>query len=171
MSGETAQTKSWAGLWLVIRMIWAADGFFPLFLARLATYLRGLGIPGLPMILRRLAIVTGQVHIGAPVILQPGLVLPHGQVVIDGLVEIGPGAIIRPFVTIGLAEGNIIGPTIGSRVRIGTGAKVIGPITIGKDVKIGANAVVNCDVPDGATVIGVPGRVISKAATEPPRDG
>ncbi len=64
---------------------------------------------------------------------------------------------IRPFVTIGLKEGQLEGPTIGRNVMIGTGAKVLGPITVGQKAKIGANAVVVKDVPDEATVIGVPG--------------
>ncbi|MEM9010917.1 MAG: hypothetical protein AAGE18_06805 [Pseudomonadota bacterium] len=159
--------RDWHGrspaLLLILAMIWQADGFLALVLTRMATWLRRRSVPVLPTILRRIAITIAQVHIGAPVILGPGIILPHGQVVIDGLVQIGGGAVIRPFVTIGLAEGNIVGPTIGARAVIGTGAKIIGPITIGKDVKIGANAVVIHDVPDGATVVGAPARVVEKA--------
>lgn len=51
-------------------------------------------------------------------------------------------------------------PTVGDYVTIGAGAKLIGPIHIGNRVTIGANAVVTKDVPDGATVVGNPGRVI-----------
>ena len=52
-------------------------------------------------------------------------------------------------------------PTIGDRVTIGSGAKVLGAITVGSDARIGANSVVLRDVPDGAVVVGVPGQVIS----------
>ena len=69
--------------------------------------------------------------IGDPVVIQPGLYLLHGQVVIDGLTEIGHGVTIAPFVTIGLAPGDIVGPRIGDEVQIGTGAKVLGAIEVG----------------------------------------
>ena len=49
---------------------------------------------------------------------------------------------------------------MGDNVFIGAGAKVLGPVLIGSDVKIGANAVVTRDLPDGATAVGVPARVV-----------
>ncbi|MEM7498891.1 MAG: hypothetical protein AAF371_12975 [Pseudomonadota bacterium] len=150
----------WHDIRLVVRMAWEADAFLAMTLIRLAAMLRGAGIPLLPMIARRIAIVIAQVHVGAPVLIGPGIFLPHGQVVIDGIVSIGAGAQIRPFVTIGLMEGNYIGPTIGKRVKIGTGAKILGPVTVGDGARIGANAVVIEDVPAGATVVGVPARVV-----------
>jgi len=61
-------------------------------------------------------------------------------------------------VTIGLRAGNFRGPTIGRDVHIGTGAKVIGPVTIGAGARIGANAVVVDDVAERATVVGIPAR-------------
>ena len=117
-------------------------------------------IPLLPALFHRLAIMIGQVSIGDPVVVAPGLYLPHGQVVIDGLVSIGPWTAIRPWVTIGLVEGDFRGPTIGRGVRIGTGAKVIGPVSVGDGAKVGANAVVMIDVPSGASAVGVPARVV-----------
>ena len=60
------------------------------------------GIPLLPRVLHRLAIVTGQISIGDPVVVQPGVYIPHGQVVIDGVVEIDTRVVLMPFVTIGL---------------------------------------------------------------------
>ncbi len=53
-------------------------------------------------------------------------------------------------------------PTIGNGVLIGMGAKILGPITIGDHCKIGANAVVNKDIPDNCTVVGIPGRIIRR---------
>ena len=144
----------------MLRMLWEADAFLALVLVRLAVRLRAAGVPALPMVLRRLAIVLAQVHIGAPVILGPGIFLPHGQVVIDGIVSIGKGSVIRPFATIGLVEGQLVGPTLGARVMVGTGAKILGPVTIGEGARIGANAVVLNDVPAGATAVGVPARVV-----------
>ena len=56
-------------------------------------------------------------------------------------------------------------PTIGNRVVIGAGAKVLGPITIGDDSRVGANAVVVHSVPDNSVVVGIPGRIISRSRT------
>ncbi|MBO6666766.1 MAG: hypothetical protein JJ922_15820 [Parvibaculum sp.] len=66
------------------------------------------------------------------------------------------------FVTIGLMEGNYQGPTIRRGVSIGTGAKVLGPVTLGRGCMVGANAVVIKNVPSNTTVVGVPARPIKK---------
>jgi serine O-acetyltransferase len=115
-------------------------------------------VPVLPRILHRLAMMTGQICIGDPVVIQPGVYIPHGQVVIDGLVEVGSGVVLFPFVTVGLHAGTVQGPTIGARAAIGSGAKVLGPVRVGAGARVGANAVVVSDVPDGTTVVGVPAR-------------
>ena len=80
----------------------------------------------------------------------------HGQVVVDGLVEIHKGVVLAPFVTIGLRAGDLRGATIEHDVNIGTGAKIIGPVRIGAGARVGANAVVTADVPPAVTVVGVP---------------
>jgi serine O-acetyltransferase len=121
-----------------------------------------LGVPVLPRLAHRLAMAIAQISIGDPVVMQPGVYIIHGQVVIDGLVEVGPGAVIGPFVTIGLRAGNVVGATIETSVTIGTGAKVIGPVRIGERAQIGANAVVVDDVPAGATVVGVPAHPVGE---------
>ncbi len=90
-----------------------------------------------------------QVSIGDPVVVRPGVYLIHGQVVIDGVIEIHEGVVIAPFVTIGLRSGDVRGPTIERGANIGTGAKVIGPVTVGAGATVGANAVVVDDVPGG----------------------
>ena len=72
-----------------------------------------------------LALITAHVSIGDPVIVHPGLCLLHGQIVVDGLVEIHPGVVIAPFVTLGLQPNNVVGPTLERGVRVGTGAKVL----------------------------------------------
>src|SRR4051812_2183864 len=105
----------------VLRLLWTADAFLAQTLYRVKARLQQLGVPILPRIAHRLAMITGQVTIGDPVVVQPGLYLLHGQVVIDGLVEIHPGVVIGPFVTIGLRSGDIAGPTIEQDVSIGTG--------------------------------------------------
>ena len=146
--------------WEALRLTATTDAFIGLVLYRAKARLRGLGIPVLPLIAHRLAIATAQVCIGNPVVIEPGVYIPHGQVVIDGFVAIGSGTTIRPWVTIGLKEGDFQGPKIGNGVNIGTGAKIIGPVTLGDGASIGANAVVLGDVPAGATAVGVPARIL-----------
>jgi serine O-acetyltransferase len=142
-----------------IRLAIVSDAFIGLVLYRAKARLQALGIPLLPYVAHRLAIASAGVSIGNPVLVEAGIYLPHGQVVIDGMVNIGRGAAIRAWETIGLMEGNLQGPMIGRNVRIGTGAKILGPVTLGDGAAIGANAVVMIDVPDGATAVGVPARV------------
>ena len=139
----------------IIRLMWSSDAFLAQALYRAKARLQGLGVPLLPRLLHRLAMITGQVVIGDPVVIQPGLYLLHGQVVIDGLTEVGPRARIAPFVTIGLRHGNVVGPRVGADVEIGTGAKVLGAVIVGDGAQIGANAVVIADVEPGATAVGV----------------
>jgi len=142
------------------RLAWQSDAFAAQMLYRLKARLQARGVPVLPRVAHRLAMVSGQVAIGDPVVIEPGVYLVHGQVVIDGVVEIGAGTVIAPFVTIGLRAGELRGATIERDVSIGTGAKVIGPVRIGAGARIGANAVVVDDVPPGVTVVGAPARPV-----------
>lgn len=139
----------------VLRLMWVSDAFLAQALYRLKARLQALGVPVLPRVAHHLAMAVAQVSIGDPVVLQPGVYILHGQIVIDGLVEVGEGTMIGPWVTIGLRVGGK-GPTIDENVWIGTGAKVLGDLHVGAGAKIGANAVVLNDVPAGGTVVGVP---------------
>ena len=145
-----------------LRLMWESDSFLGQSLYRLKARLQALGVPILPRICHRLAMVSAQIQIGDPVVIQPGVHLAHGQIVIDGIVEVGSGTTIFPFVTIGLVAGQFVGPTIGPQVSIGSGAKVLGPVTVGARAKVGANAVVLEDVPAEATVVGAPARVVGE---------
>ena len=97
---------------------------------------------------------------------------PHGLngIVVSDQARIGKMVTILQQVTVGVKNFEVKGaPFVGDYVTIGAGAKLIGPIHIGNGVTSGANAVVTKDVPDGATVVGNPGRVIkvvNKGATE-----
>ena len=87
-----------------------------------------------------------------------------GGVIISGDVIFGDDVVIRNGVTIGLRRTGVRGsPKIGNRVDIGAGAKILGPITIGDDSTIGANAVVLQDVPPDSVAIGIPARSNSAA--------
>jgi serine O-acetyltransferase len=144
-----------------LRLMWVSDAFFAQACYRAKARLQSLRIPILPRVAHRVAMMTAQVCIGDPVVVRPGIYLAHGQVVIDGFVEIQRGVVIFPWVTIGLRAGDFRGPTIGRGVQIGTGAKVIGPVTVGANAQIGANAVVVDDVPANATVVGLPAKPIA----------
>jgi len=142
-----------------LRLCWVADSFLALVLYRAPARLERFRVPIVPTVLHRLSMIHSQVCIGSPVVIGPGLYLPHGQVVIDGITVLGPNCTIAPWVTIGLKAGNFQGPTIAERVSIGTGAKLIGPITINSDTEIGANAVVLTDIPARSVAVGVPAAV------------
>jgi serine O-acetyltransferase len=142
----------------ILRLAWVSDAFLAQALYRSKARMQALGIPILPRLAHRLAMAIAQVSIGDPVVIGPGVYIIHGQFVADGLVEIGSGTVIAPFVTIGLRAGDVRGATIECNVSIGTGAKLIGGVRVGAGAQIGANAVVVDDVPAGATVIGAPAR-------------
>ena len=143
----------------MLRLALVSDAYLAQALYRVKASLQRRGVPLLPRIAHRLAMLSGQVSIGDPVVVAPGVYLIHGQVVIDGVIEIHEGVVIAPFVTIGLRAGDVRGATIEQGVNSGTGAKVIGPVRIGAGATVGANAVVLDDVPAGATVVGAPARV------------
>lgn len=92
-----------------------------------------------------------------------GFVLMHPiGVVINGGVTGGKNIVLESGVVIGAAKNGqpVLVPTLGNNIFIGSGAKVLGGIKIGNNVKIGANAVVVKDVPDNATVVGIPAKVV-----------
>lgn len=114
---------------------------------------------------QRLVEVWAGVGISPQAVIGPGLYIGHfGQIIINGEARIGANATLSQEITVGLtATGPRRGtPTIGDRVYIAPGAKLFGAITVGHDVTIGANAVVNRDVEDRSVMGGVPARLISK---------
>ena len=108
-----------------------------------------------------------EIHPGAKI--GRGLVIDHGMgVVIGETAEIGDNVLLYHGVTLG-GTGNDKGkrhPTVGNNVVIGAGAKVLGPIYIGSNSKIGANSVVLNNVPEGATAVGIPAKNIIKIKEE-----
>lgn len=105
--------------------------------------------------------LTGiEIHPGAT--LGAGILIDHGMgVVIGETAELGDRITIYHGTTLG-GTGKEKGkrhPTVGDNVVIGAGSKVLGNIKIGSNSKIGANSVVLHDVPEGATVVGIPGKV------------
>lgn len=87
----------------------------------------------------------------------------HG-IVIHGATVIGDECVLRQGVTLGIRSEKHPNdaPCLGKRVSVGAGAKILGAVRIGDDAKIGANAVVLCDVPPGCTAAGVPAKIVSE---------
>ncbi len=103
-----------------------------------------------------------EIHPGAKI--GENLFIDHGMgVVIGETAEIGNNVKIYHGVTLG-GTGNEKDekrhPTVGNNVTIGTGAKLLGPITVGDNARIGANAVVLSDVPSNSTAVGIPAKII-----------
>ena len=147
----------------VLEIFLCYPGFHAILLHRLAHKLYDAGVPLVPRVVSQISrFLTGiEIHPGATI--GRRFFIDHGSgVVIGETTEIGDDCLIYQGVTLG-GTGNEKGkrhPTLGNRVVVGTGAKVLGSIRIGDDVKIGAGSVVVHPVPDGATVVGIPGRVV-----------
>ncbi len=124
-------------------------------------YQRGLFV-GARFVSQFARFLTGiEIHPGAKI--GARLFIDHGLgVVIGETAEVGDDVLLYQGVTLG-GTGNQCGkrhPTLGNRVVVGTGAAVLGNIKLGDEVKVGAGSVVVHSVPHGATVVGIPGRVV-----------
>ncbi len=137
-------------------------GLHALIFYRIAHVLRKMGIPLIPRCISQAGrFFTGiEIHPGATI--GRDFFIDHGMgVVIGETTIIGDNVTLYQGVTLG-GTGKERGkrhPTIGNNVVVGTGAKVLGNITVGDNSYIGANAVVIRDVPMNSTVVGVPGRI------------
>ncbi len=148
-----------------LEIILAYPGFHAIFLHRINHLLWRMHVPVMPRLLSHVGrFLTGiEIHPGAKI--SPGFFIDHGMgVVIGETAEIGENVTLYQGVTLG-GTGKEKGkrhPTLGNNVIVGTGTKILGPITIGNNVTIGANSVVLKSIPDNSTVVGVPGRITKK---------
>ena len=152
---------------------WGAQGFWVLVVYRFGRWRYGVR----PALLRKLMslvyrilyklvqIVTG-IELPCEVVIGRNFVIDHfGGIVISGYARFGDNCRIRNGVVVGLARtDDPCAPVIGHNVDIGTGAKVLGRITIGDNVLIGANAVVVRDVPPDSIAVGVPATIRPRSA-------
>jgi serine O-acetyltransferase len=167
IANRAARVKRWF-------FIAFAESWLAVFLFRLKQRFRAAGVPALPVACDMISRALFRVSIGNAVEVGSGLMMTHGNVVIDGRTRIGKHCQINPWVTIGLSNSrrygfSADGPTIGDEVHIGTGAKILGPVHVGDHARIGANAVVIDDVPPNTTVVGAPARPVG--ARHGVRDG
>lgn len=146
----------------LLEVLLTYNGLHALIGHRIAHILERLRVPVLPRLLMALVRLLTGIEIHPAATIGRGLFIDHGTgVVIGETAVIGDGVTLFQGVTLG-GTGKERGkrhPTIGHRVVIGTGAKVLGNITIGDDSMVGANAVVIRSVPPHSTVVGVPGRI------------
>ncbi len=148
-----------------IEVMFAYPGFHSIFFHRIAHWLWNNQLKFLARVLSHISrLFTGiEIHPGAKI--GKGFFIDHGMgVVIGETSEIGDNVTIYHGVTLGgtsFRRGKRH-PTVESNVTIGAGAKILGPLTIGANSKIGANSVVIVDVPANSTVVGVPGRTVLK---------
>jgi serine O-acetyltransferase len=160
--GERSEFRSGLDTFVqVLRLMLVTDAFLGQVAYRLEVWLRSLGIPLLPWLAHRVAVSAAQLSIGEHAVLRPGVFIPNGKVVVQGLVLIQPGATLSPWITIAATAPDPIGPTVGARATIGAGAKVMGRVTVGTNARVGANSVVLNDVPPGATAVGMPAKTAS----------
>jgi serine O-acetyltransferase len=146
-----------------LEIVLCYPGFHAILLHRLAHKLYRWRVPLVPRVISQIGrFLTGiEIHPGATI--GRRFFIDHGMgVVIGETAEIGDDVLLYQGVTLG-GTGNEKGkrhPTLGNHVVVGTGAKVLGSIRIGDNVKIGAGSVVVHPVPDNSTVVGIPGRVV-----------
>jgi serine O-acetyltransferase len=144
---------------------WSAQGFWVMVIYRFGRWRYGVR----PAVVRKLfsfvykllykfiQIVTG-IEFPCEATVGRNFVIDHfGGIIVSGYATFGDNCRIRNGVVVGLRRvEEKVAPAIGNNVDIGAGAKLLGPIRIGDNVLIGANAVVLCDVPDNCIAIGVP---------------
>jgi serine O-acetyltransferase len=139
------------------------DGSQVLVMSRFAEAARRHRIPVFGGLMRRLQTTFFGIEIARDVKLGEGVVFVHTVgVVIGGDATVGDRVMFLGGNTVGSVNGTGY-PRIGNDVVIGAGARILGPVTIGDGASIGANAVVLCDVPAGASAVGVPATIRQRA--------
>lgn len=152
-----------------LEIVLCYPGFHAILLHRFAHKLYRAKVPLLPRLISQIGRFTTGIEIHPGARIGRRFFIDHGMgVVIGETTEIGDDVLLYQGVTLG-GTGKEKGkrhPTLGNRVVVGTGAKVLGNIRIGDGVKVGAGSVVIRPVPDHSTVVGIPGRVVRSRGSE-----
>lgn len=139
------------------------NGFHAILFYRAAHWLYAHRLRFLARMLSQLAKFLTGVEIHPAAKIGRRLVIDHGTgIVIGATAEIGDDCLLYQGVTLG-GTGKDVGkrhPTLGNNIMVGCGAKILGPFKVGDNARIAANSVVLREVPENATVVGVPGRVV-----------
>lgn len=149
----------------LVEVLTSYPGTHAVLLYRVAHFFWEVGLPFVPRFISHIARqITGiEIHPGADI--GKNFFIDHGSgTVIGETTVIGDNVTIYQNVTLGgtSLKQEKRHPTVGNNVVIGAGAKLLGPIKIGDNVRIGANSVVTSDVPPESVVVGVPGRVVAR---------
>jgi serine O-acetyltransferase len=138
-----------------------ADGTFAMMVYRLMQWCQAHRLIPLAMLFNKVNSALAHCVIGREAAFGPGFVLIHSDgIVINSSVQGGADIRLEHQVTIGAERGQ--SPRLGDDVFVGAGARILGAVSVGNHVRIGANAVVLDDVPDNTTAVGVPARVAEK---------
>ena len=182
--GQRNMNPRGLGLWALIcedldthEGDWLAQGFWALAVHRYGNWRMGIGnkVLRLPFsivykVLYKLIEWTCGISLAYTVRVGRRVHIWHHGGMILGALSIGDDVHLRQNTTLGVArrgDGRWMKPTIGDRADIGTGAVIVGGITIGHDSSVGANAVVLKDVPPGSIAVGVPATVRAKKIPNP----
>lgn len=141
--------------WYVLESLLFENGYQAVVLYRIASFFKRNRIPFLGPLFARLSLFLTGVDIAPGAEIGPGLMISHGVgIVVGNATRIGSNALLMHQVTLGAPTVSRIGqmPTVGNNAVLGAGAKVIGGVTIGDNVFVGANAIVTQDVPADSKV-------------------
>ncbi|MFW9818742.1 MAG: serine O-acetyltransferase [Candidatus Thorarchaeota archaeon] len=149
----------------LIEVLTSYPGIKAILLYRIAHFFWKIGMPYIPRYISEIAReLTGiEIHPGAEI--GNEFFIDHGTgCVIGETAEIGNNVTLFSGVVLGGTNIDPVKrhPTLGNNIVVGTGAKILGPVKIGDNVKIGANSVVVTNVPPNSVVVGVPGKIISR---------
>jgi len=142
----------------------------PVVLIRLAEFFDARRLGVFAKLCSMLNVAIFGIEVSPRVKIEGGLFLPHTVGTVIGAASIGNNCTIMQGATLGAVESDLSftvakRPIIGNQVLIGSGAKILGGITVGDHARIGANAVVLCDVPAYSVAVGVPAKIIIKSPT------
>lgn len=159
--GSGSMPPSGVRLWLGV----ASSRFYPVLLCRIAHGLYRCRLLPLAKLVSMINFLCFGVEIALRCPIGPGLQLPHTSGTVIGSWSIGANATIFQGVTIGAREidfaySKYSRPTLGDGVTIGAGAKVLGGIFLGENVRVGANAVVLSNIPPNSLAVGIPAQVV-----------
>ncbi|MHA1384330.1 MAG: serine O-acetyltransferase [Candidatus Helarchaeota archaeon] len=156
----------------LVEVLTSYPGIKAILLHRIAHFFYEIGLPFVPRYISDLSRqITGiDIHPGAEI--GSNFFIDHGSgTVIGETAVIGDNCTLYQNVTLGgiSLKREKRHPTLGNNVVVGAGAKILGPVKIGNNVRIGANSVVTKDIPDNSVVVGVPGRIISREGKKIPK--
>jgi serine O-acetyltransferase len=157
-SGRDSWDPAPVSLLTGLHFMWLYPGLRATAFHRVAHGLYSGGIKVLPNIVAQLNLMLHGLDIPSKISIGPRLYIPHPVGTVITAERMGSDITLVSCVTIGMRNERIF-PTIGDRVFIGAGARILGGIRVGNDVSVGANAVVLEDVPDRSVAVGVPARI------------